>query len=64
MTLGTGIFLSSVFLGLILLFWVTKDRWRWPRIAYWFAGSVAAIIAAVFAYQNYEPPPTKQIGIR
>ncbi len=32
MTLGTGIFLSSIFLGLIFLFHSTKDRWNWRKI--------------------------------
>ena len=61
MTLGTGIFLSSLFLGVILLFWITKDRWRWSRIFLWLIGSIAAISALVLAYNLYEPPPTKQL---
>src|SRR5262249_27859269 len=58
-TLGTGIFLSSVFLGLVLLYWITKDRWRWSRILLWLVGSVGAIGAGVYLYFTYQPPPTK-----
>jgi len=55
-TLGTGIFLSSLLLGTILLFWITKDRWRWPRIIYWLAGGLAAIIGGLAFYNYYQPP--------
>jgi hypothetical protein len=30
--LGTGIFLSSVVLAVVLLYGITKDRWSWRRI--------------------------------
>lgn len=33
MELGTGIFLSAVFLGIIILFIATKDRWNWKRVS-------------------------------
>jgi len=45
MTLGTGIFLSSVLLGLIFLFHTTKDRWNWKKGAKRFA--IAFLIAAL-----------------
>ena len=32
MTLGTGLFLSSLVLALVILYAVTKDRWSWRRI--------------------------------
>lgn len=32
MDLGTGIFLSSALIALVLLYGFTKDRWRWRRI--------------------------------
>ncbi len=35
MTLGTGIFLSSLLLGLVVLFIATKDRWNWRKIILW-----------------------------
>lgn len=31
MTLGTGIFLSALFLGTIFLYHSTKDRWNWTK---------------------------------
>jgi hypothetical protein len=33
MSLGTGIFLSSILLALVLLYVTTKDRWGWRRFA-------------------------------
>lgn len=32
MDIGTGVFLSAVFLGLIALYISTKDRWKWKKI--------------------------------
>jgi len=32
MNLGLSIFLSSIFLGIIVLFIATKDRWNWKKI--------------------------------
>jgi hypothetical protein len=32
MSVGTGIFLSSVLLAIVILYGVAKDRWRWRRI--------------------------------
>jgi hypothetical protein len=32
MELGTGIFLSTVVLAVLILYAITKDRWRWRRI--------------------------------
>ena len=34
MSLGLGIFLSSLFLGIIFLFVSTKDRWNWKKILF------------------------------
>lgn len=64
MSLGTAIFLSAALLGLIALYAVTKDRWRWARIAKW--GLVAPVVAIVaialgaWAYSAYEGRPTAQ----
>ena len=33
MTLGTGIFLSSIIIGLIILFSLTRDHWNWKKIS-------------------------------
>lgn len=37
MTTGEGIFWGLVFIGLILLYAVTRDRWRWKKIGKWVA---------------------------
>jgi len=31
MTAGTGIFLGSIIIGLVMLYGQTKDRWKWFR---------------------------------
>jgi hypothetical protein len=51
--MGTGIFLSTVFLGLILLYAVTKDRWRWRRIAFIMIGIVAFTFTATMLILYY-----------
>lgn len=35
MSLGTAIFLSSVVLGIVILFISTKGRWKWKKIILW-----------------------------
>jgi hypothetical protein len=63
MELGTGIFLSAVFLGTVALFIATKDRWNWKKIFLWplaiivGIGIVGGII--VYLYDAYEDRPTK-----
>jgi hypothetical protein len=57
MTLGTGVFLSSLFLGLIFLYIVTRDRWKWKKIVFRSTALVVglAIIgsAGFYAYTSY-----------
>lgn len=48
MSVGTGIFLSSIFLGFIILFVFTKDRWKWKKIALWTVGVLVSLVG-VFA---------------
>lgn len=56
MSLGLGIFLSALTLGIIFLFNATKDRWRWKRIMLWSLGvsvllpSMAAAVIYAAAY--------------
>lgn len=51
MTVGTGIFLSAVFLGIVVLLIGTKDKWTWkalflyPAIASFVLGLVIAAVA-------------------
>jgi hypothetical protein len=63
MSVGTGIFLSAVFLGGIALFIATKDRWNWRRIVLrsllglvTISVLVSAGIYAWVAYQEERPP--------
>jgi len=44
MTTGEGIFFGFVFLGLIGLYAVTKDRWNWKRLAKW---SVVVVVVPI-----------------
>ena len=45
MELGTGIFLSALFLGTVALYIATRDRWRWKRIVCWGAGTALSLAA-------------------
>lgn len=63
MELGTGIFLSTLFLGTIALFIATKDRWNWKKILLWptliIISTSAIIVAAYFIYERYQNIPSK-----
>ena len=48
MEVGTGIFLSSIFLGTVALFIFTKDRWNWKKIILWSIGIVILVPLAFF----------------
>jgi hypothetical protein len=74
MSLGLGIFLSSVVLAAVILYGITKDRWRWRRIA----GRTALILTAIVVltgtisgglyFWNHLPmtlvPQTEYAGLR
>lgn len=59
MELGTGIFLSSLFLGTIPLFIFTKDRWNWKKIVFFPIVLVAVCLVGYFLYEKYESWPRK-----
>lgn len=61
MELGTGVFLSAVFLGTVALFIATKDRWNWKKIFLW-PLAVVVVLSLVggivaYAYKQYEERP-------
>lgn len=63
MELGTGIFLSSALIALVLLYGFTKDRWRWRKVVGWtllvlviLVGGAAAVIAIAQYWQEWFPP--------
>lgn len=62
--LGTGVFLSAIFLGLIGLYAATKDRWNWKKIALRLVGgfiaSIAVIGIGIWAYSWFESRPVPQ----
>lgn len=71
MELGTGVFLSAVFIGFIILFIFTKDRWNWKKIILVLIGAPIllglVIGGGVASYKFYKKtfPPTviKQTGL-
>lgn len=71
MELGTGVFISAVFLGTVALFIATKDRWNWKKIVLW-PLAVIVVLSLVgwivaYAYEQYgERPklPSKFEGIQ
>lgn len=66
MELGTGVFLSALFLGTVFLYIATKDRWPWKKILLWPVLSlvVIAVIGGGGWYFYYEwteaQPPDQQ----
>lgn len=58
MDVGTGIFFGTTFLGIILLYLYTRDRWKWRMIAVRTMLGVAAlsgvVAISVFGYSAYE----------
>jgi hypothetical protein len=65
MSVGLGIFLSSVVFALVMLYGITKDRWHWPEIARISAATVVltgVIIGGLNFWKQLPaipgPPPT------
>ncbi len=65
MSVGDGIFLSSVFLGTIALFIATKDRWNWHKIVVRSLIGIVAIIAIggtwIYGWDLYNGRPQKPV---
>lgn len=61
MELGTGVFLSAIFLGFVALFIATKDRWNWKKIALWQIGGLVALLVTggviAYGYTLYDERP-------
>lgn len=66
MTLGTGIFLSTLLLALVGLYINTRGRWNWIKISLWALGSAVLLIAGgvgiYFAVEYQENRPRPQTG--
>jgi len=64
MELGTGIFVSSLFLGTVALFLFTKDRWNWKKVSLYVFGLPFTVIliggGGYYVYYQYEQRPTAQ----
>ena len=52
MSSGTGIFLAGLFIGLVMLYGQTKDRWDWVKIAKKF-GTYAGIAIFIIIFTIY-----------
>ena len=59
MEVGTGIFLSSIFLGTVALFIFTKDRWNWKKIVSFPIIFFVVCVFVYFSYEKYESRPKK-----
>jgi len=71
MTLGTGIFLSTILVSIIVLFGMTKDRWNWKRIIIRSVGGLLLFTAitaggfwAVITYNERPVVATELEGIK
>ncbi len=70
MSLGTGIFLSALVLSLVIIYYVTRDRWNWRRIALWgILGPLVVLLFvsgigyAVFRWQDQPRPIESFFGV-
>ena len=66
MSLGLGIFLSSLFLGIIFLFVSTKDRWKWKKILFIWPLCFVLVVGVIggtwfYIYNYYENKPKTSI---
>lgn len=63
MSLGLGVFLSSILLSVTLIYLRTRDHWRWRKIALWFGivtvGLPALVAGTYFTYQFYQNQPVR-----
>jgi hypothetical protein len=74
MSIGLGIFLSSVVFALVIFYAITKDRWRWGRIVRRNALALVAlivltgvVICGLYFWKQLPPtvsPQTEYAGIR
>jgi len=56
MNLGLAIFLSSIFLGGIWLYYITRDGWNWKKIIKWLGSIIVLlliVIGGILFYQNF-----------
>ena len=64
MSVGTGLFLSALFLGIVILYVATKDRWNWKRLIEWVVGLPVVLLIVgglgLWGYYTYEDRPTAQ----
>ena len=62
-SLGLGVFLSSILLSVTLIYLRTRDHWRWRKIALWFGivtvGLPALVAGTYFTYQFYQNQPVR-----
>ena len=59
MSTGTGIFLSGLIIGLVMLYGQTKDRWNWSKI---FRNLILGLLSLIFIiYQSQNDWKTFQI---
>jgi hypothetical protein len=74
MSLGLGIFLSTLLVVVVYLYRITRDRWNWRKIGkrtlFAFVALIAMISAAIYGAQNWDhyfptpvPPQTAYAGL-
>lgn len=71
MTLGTGIFLSTLIVSVLALYGMTKERWMWKKIVVRTVLTLILLIATISGgihglklYQNRATPQTEISGIK
>jgi hypothetical protein len=64
MSVGTGIFFSALFLGIVALYIATKDRWSWKKLLLWPSVALLTLGAATgggfYVYHTWQDRPKVQ----
>jgi hypothetical protein len=67
MSIGLGIFLSSVVFALVIFYAITKNRWRWGRALVALIVLTGVVIGGLYFWKQLPPtisPRTEYAGIR
>ena len=60
MSIGLGVFLSSLFLGCVTLYIFTRDRWNWKKLLLWPSATLALVAVGVYAYNMIPETPKRE----
>ena len=63
MTIGTGIFLSSILLFIAVIYYLTRDRLKWKKIIGYGTGVIIIGVIGMASFLYYDSLPKKLSGL-